>query len=536
MSTRSASHGTAGRREQGFSRLLARRLVGYRDEDLTALAAAMIAEPDAPSNDPEPEENLAVPSGYTYLGQFIDHDLTFETTSAFGTAQEPTNLRTPRLDLDCLYGAGPDDQPYLYASASGNGMRQGASLVLGRPLAGSPGRRDLLRIGTDRQARAVIGDPRNDENTLICNLQAAFIAFHNAVLNDVGKRYPGLSDRDAFERSRQLVRWTYQRIIIDDYLPRIIEPATYFAFRHRLEQQGEGAFKLYTPDKRGALPIEFAGAAYRFGHSMVRPGYKLNAGHAPQLIFTPGDGEDSLVGFGPLPDQHWVDWQRFFPINNGLNAMGKRPAQNINASEDRLQWAYRIDTALVDPLRLLPTSVGGGKSLADLNLRRGNLFGIVSGQTFAHAFGVAPLAHPYLVTRQGDEDGVRFVAIPSQFLDDTPLWLYVLAEAQRELVDTWIDKGGASDADVVLTKSDLLLGIPGPDDKRLRAPVAQLGPVGGMILMETFFGLLLADEQSILRIDTPEQRQLHDDWFAVFTEAGRRDLSMWQLLTFAGLT
>ena len=536
MHAPAAQHGSAGRREHSFSRLLARRLVPYRDEELTVLAAAMVAEPDAPSNDPEPEENLAVPSGYTYLGQFIDHDLTFETTSAFGSNQAPTNVRTPRLDLDSLYGAGPNDQPYMYATHTGDGLRKGASLVPGRALAGSPGRHDLLRVGSGRQARAVIGDPRNDENTLICNLHAAFIAFHNALVNDVGKRYPGLSDREAFERSRQLLRWTYQRIVIDDYLPRIVAPATYSTFRHRLDQQGEGAFRLYTPDKRGAIPIEFAGAAYRFGHSMVRPGYKLNAVHAPQLIFTPGDGDDSLVGFGPLLENHWVDWRRFFPINNEFSALGERPAQNVNTAPDRLQWAYRIDTTLVDPLRLLPTTVGAGMSLADLNLRRGNLFGIVSGQTFAAALGVPALDHVYLVTRAGDEEGVRFRPIGTQFLNDTPLWLYVLAEAQRELVDAWIGKGGTYDGDVVLTESDMLLGIAGPDDRRQRAPVAQLGPVGGMILMETLFGLLLADPTSVLRIGTPEQRLWHDDWFAVFTDGGKAEVSMWQLLTFAGLT
>ncbi len=532
MGTTLGSHGAAGRREASFSRLFKRRLIGYKDESLTALAKTMVGEEDDPSNEPDGEENLAGPAGYTYFGQFVDHDLTFETTSAFGQPQlAPTNLRTPRLDLDCVYGSGPDDQPYLYATETTATQRKGASLVLGRPLPGTQ-RHDLLRVGDGKGARAVIGDPRNDENTLVCNIQLAFIAFHNQVVAHLSQTVPALSDREVFEQSRQLVRWTYQRIVLEDYLPRLIEPATYFSFRHRVEQRGEGAFQLYTADKRGAIPIEFAAAAYRFGHSMVRTGYKLNADHQPQLIFTPGDGANSLLGFGPLPDTHWVEWKRFFPQNNQFKASEPGPAQNTIATSDRLQWAYRIDTSLVDPLAKLPTAISGGNSLADLNLRRANLFGVVSGQVVADAIGVAPLGPEHLVVRVNGEDGFGFAPIDKQFLGDTPLWFYILAEAQREVVDTWRRKGGGT---ALLDDDDLMLGVKDQNGNQ-RAPLAQLGPVGGNILLETFYGLLLADEQSVLTIATPEARQLHDRWFDFFTKQGQVEISMWRLLEVAGQT
>ncbi|MES2257638.1 MAG: peroxidase family protein [Pseudomonadota bacterium] len=476
-------------------------------------------------------------AGYTYFGQFVDHDLTFDTTSSFrNPGLAASNLRSPRFDLDCVYGAGPDDQPYMYATDSAGGRRKGASLVLGLPLAGSPGRRDLLRIGDGSGARAVIGDPRNDENSLVCNIQLAFIAFHNAVVAYLTTTEPTLGERDVFIRARKLVRWTYQRILVEDYLPRIIEPATYMTFVSRLERQGEGAFQLYIPAKRGGIPIEFAGAAYRYGHSMVRTGYKLNPVHVPQKIFTPGAGQDSLLGFGRLPDNHWIEWSRFFPKNNMFRANGERPAQNVNDAPDRLQWAYRIDTALVDPLSVLPDAVANGASLADLNLRRGNLFGLVGGQTVAEALGVAPLDPRYLVMRDARGGAFGYTDIPAPLRSDTPLWFYVLAEAQRDLVDLWRAKNAGAGSAQPLDDDDLRLGLADATGTRTRAPIAQLGPVGGMILLETFFGLLLADSDAFLAIASAEDRAHAEVWFRHFTQEGTLDISMWRLLDYAGLT
>ena len=74
-------------------------------------------EPGKPKVDPDDEENYGIPAGYTYLGQFIDHDITFDPMSSLMQQNDPEALidfRTPRLDLDNLYGRGPADQPYMY--------------------------------------------------------------------------------------------------------------------------------------------------------------------------------------------------------------------------------------------------------------------------------------------------------------------------------------------------------------------------------------------------------------------------------------
>ena len=555
MSQIPGTHGSVGLRERAFVRLFDKE-PGNDLAELKILAAAMIGNArDKASNAPDGEENLAVPAGYTYFGQFVDHDLTFDTTSSLTDANDgPTNLRTPRLDLDCVYGSGPDDQPYLYATEDAGGLFTGASLLLGDRLLGSPNRHDLLRAGTGAGARAVIGDPRNDENSIVCNIQAAMIQFHNVVAERLAGRDARLRGKNLFVAARKLVRWTYQQIVVDDYLPRVIEPATYNAFRTRLDLKGEWAFQMYKNDYRqlrSGMPIEFAGAAYRFGHSMVRTGYKLNTAHKQQKILTPDLGVDSLMGFGKLPADHWIEWSRFFPRNNEFPAKSPGPAQNTNTADDRLQWAYRIDASLVDPLKMLPIAIGNGTrdSLADLNLQRGNIFSLACGQTVADRLGQSPLDDKYLVVRSADSGPYGYKPIPASLKAATPLWYYVLAEAQRGLVDLWLKKNGGRPGNKGLNDGDLLFGLPddltlsdppeGQEDTRKRsdrAPIGQLGPVGGMLLMETFFGLLLADGESFMNVAAAADKTLSDEWFEFFTVNGNTAISMWRLLEVAGLT
>jgi hypothetical protein len=386
----------------------------------------------------------------------------------------------------------------------------------------------------------VIGDPRNDENSIVCNIQAAMIQFHNTVVARLAGHGGKLRGKPLFTTARKLVRWTYQQIVVEDYLRRVIEPATYSTFRTRLAEQGEKAFAMYQNDKRNlrsGMPIEFAGAAYRFGHSMVRTGYKLNEAHQPQKIFTPGAAEDSLMGFGRLPANHWIEWKRFFPRNNEFPANALGPDQNTNTAGDRLQWAYRIDASLVDPLKTLPIAIGDGASLADLNLRRGNIFGLPSGQMVAGRLGQAPLDDKYLVVRDSAASPYGYMSIPASLKKATPLWYYVLAEAQRELVDLWLAKNGGKPGKEVLDDDDLLKGLPDAKGQRNgRAPVGQLGPVGGMLLMETFFGLLLADGESYMNIGADADKTLRDEWLKFFTNDGHTAISMWRLLEVAGLT
>lgn len=510
-------HGLVGTRETTFSRLLPKRAQHDDDAALRRLAEQMIIEDNELNDGRDAEENLFVPAGFTYLGQFVDHDLTFDTTSNLDDqAAKPTNLRTPALDLDCVYGSGPADQPYMYAA-------DGAHL-----LPDDRNAKDLLRIpsGNPDYGRAVIGDKRNDENSIVCQIQLAFIKFHNAVVDKL--KGQGVAAGDLFERARAEVRWTYQRIVIEDLLPRIVNTLTYDFFMQRRAEKGDAAYTLYTPDKRHALPIEFAGAAYRFGHSMVRTGYRLNT-ETKKFVF---DGSvstaDSLVGFQPLPLAHVIDnWRRFFPDDS--LPPGAKSLKNIDPTEEnnpavRMQWAYKIDTSLVFPLSRLPPSIGGGQapnnlsSLASLNLRRGNLpeFALQDGQTFAQVLGEKPLDAKYLVTRadgatEGSATFASISAADASFLQSTPLWFYILAEAQTGMVDAWIE-GGKKD----LQEDDFFAGP---------ASATQLGPVGGRILMEVFNGLIDADPRSFRRAGVTA------GWQPLIGSK----LTFWHLLKFAGL-
>jgi hypothetical protein len=544
-------HGAVGTREQAFTTLLPLRAAGYPPHLLTDLAASMAAEPDSVKDGADTEENLWVPAGYTYFGQFIDHDLTFDNTSSLnpadagGVDRAPTNLRTPRFDLDSLYGDGPDAQPFMYAE-DGASLLFKDSYINQSQTSFDQAKQDLLR---SPNGRAIIGDKRNDENSLVSQIQLSFIKFHNAVVAQLNKRHPDLKSTNLFNTARNEVRWAYQKLVIEDFLPRIVKAEVLADLQKaKTPQERQSLYALYTEDKRINLPREFVVAAYRFGHSGVRFGYRLNAEPKNRFsIFAPSKppegkppNDESLLGFDPLPKSHVIDdWGRFFPSTNpldlpcdlGLPATGEDPNPEV-----RLQFAYKIDTTLVDPLTVLPPSVlptspnpGGAiqevadainadpvpekepekrdknrPSLALLNLLRGNVYKVQSGQAIARVLKekgfregadkgfapIEPLDPKYLVTRKPGK-GVKtfkFESIGSELLTDTPLWFYILAEAQQSVIDA-LEKLNAIAVD---GDGDF------SEDKLLDSTVArtQLGWVGGRIVAEVFYGLMDADKDS----------------------------------------
>ena len=505
-----SGHGLLGTREGRFVRLLPANPVPFDNNALRRLADRMIIDDTELNDGADAEENLFVPAGYTYFGQFIDHDLTLDTTSSFADpSAAASNLRTPAMDLDCVYGSGPDDQPYMYAP-------DGATLLPDDPAA-----KDLLRIpsGNPDYGRAVIGDKRNDENSIVCQIQLAMIKFHNAVVRKL--KADGVPSGQVFKRARQEVTWTYQHIVLEDYLRRIVNTHTYDFFTQRQAELGQAAYRIYKPALWTGLPLEFVGAAYRFGHSMVRTGYRLNA-QTKKMVFDGSDlTKDSLVGFQPLPLAHVIDdWRRFF-VDDSLPA-GFHPDRNSpeaveNNPAVRLQWAYKMDPSLVMPLQNLPPSIGGNNSLAALNLLRSNLptYALATGQTVAAALDEPPLDAKYLVTRTADGEDFTYKSIAEAdpvFLTATPLWFYILAEAQVGLVDFWNDKKKRAN----LEEDDFMSG---PGSR------SQLGPVGGRILMEVFSGLLDADPRSFR--NSPDATNWQPMIGKTFT--------FWHLLKFAGL-
>jgi hypothetical protein len=520
-------HGSVGLREQPFTELLPLRTEDYPAHQLAALAQSMQGEVDTVKDGPDPEENLWLAAGYTYFGQFIDHDLTFDNTSSLNPADSekksriPSNLRTPRFDLDSLYGDGPDAQPFMYAE-------DGASLLLKDSFENQcqssydQAHQDLLRAPN---GRAIIGDKRNDENSIVCQIHLAFVKYHNAVVKKLSKDFPELSGTALFDEARKQVRWTYQKLVIEDFLPRIVKAEVFANLTGTYEQRKYfNAYALYTEDKRSNLPREFVVAAYRFGHSGVRTGYRLNRETRLSIFPASTDSRpdtDSLLGFEPLPKSHVIDdWGRFFPKTEPIPFTVPEENRDIAASEEadpqvRLQFAYKIDPTLVDPITALPPSVlptsripGGAvqeaanaiapeklpapkdrPSLALLNLIRGNKYRVQGGQEIANFlksknFPVEPLAPKYLVTRQpADQDKFfTFEPIDKALQTDTPLWFYILAEAQQSVVD-----GITLDPDGTFDETRLLQG---------EGAKTQLGWVGGRIVAEVFYGLLDSDEES----------------------------------------
>ena len=430
-------------------------------------------------------DNPGIAAGYTYLGQFIDHDLTFDPASSLQSKNDPEALvdfRTPRFDLDCVYGRGPDDQPYLYAD-------DGLHMLLGRKVTGSsfdPNTRDVPRNTPNpgEPARALIGDPRNDENTIVSQLQATMLRFHNRVA-DFLTQPDGQTPK--FEDVQQVVRWHYQWIVLHDFLPTIIGKETLYDILPQLKPEVQHIshftphLKFYKWNKEPFIPVEFSVAAYRFGHSMVRPIYRLNSTLKERQVIFPdpnGDLTNSLTGFRAFPEDRAVDWTLFFPIED-------RPA----TGKTRVQAAYKIDSSLVNPLGTLPPSVAKDiPSLAERNLRRSLTMELPSGQAVACLMGLPIIPDDQLLVGKANADdaakNTRLIDISKEFRNNAPLWYYILAEAQQ----------------AVQQATQKLPKNPSEQDKAAVNTIpTRLGPVGGRIVGEVFVGLMFGDSHSYLR-------------------------------------
>jgi Animal haem peroxidase len=407
---------------------------------------------DAKLSRNNPDNGAPHTAGTTFFGQFLDHDMTFDTTSPLGVPTPPeqiANARTPSFDLDSVYGAGPSGSPQLYNLAD-----------LAKLRIESGGRfEDLPR---DASRTAIIADPRNDENLMIAGLHAAFILFHNRAVDDVRSANPSISTAAAFDEARRLTRWHYHWLILNQFLPQFVGQAT-------VDDVLRNGRRFYQPPTGAAfMPVEFQGAAYRFGHSMVRPSYRANRG-TPQtgpaffgFIFEPaGEGQSDPVDLrgGARAPRRFIGWETFFDFRDGEVRRNKL-----------------IDSKLSTPLFNLPLgTIPDGSpptSLPQRNLLRGVTWSLPSGQAIAQAIGVAPLRHNDLNELKGYGLG---------FETSTPLFYYVLKEAE------------------------------------LRAGGRTLGPVGGRIVAEVFIGLLQNDPGSWVRTQPSFRPTLGTGATGVFT-------------------
>ncbi len=417
-----------------------------------------------------------LPAGYTYFGQFIDHDITFDPVSLLTGATDPDgleNFRTPRFDLDSVYGGGPAVSPWLYQKDDPDKLLIGAA-------PGTAG--DLPR---NQDGIALVGDPRNDVQTIITQLHLAFLRFHNAVVDRVRAdpalvggvpatptpgwgASPEAPGQPGFPQIATLVRWHYQWIVLREFLPRIVgQPLADDVLHPRKTRRKDAAtgleadLELYKVRSRAWMPLEFSVAAYRFGHSLVRDAYQLNAALAPLPVFT-ASGED-LRGRRPLPAGWDIQWSRFF---DGLPA----------SAPGHTQVARAFDTKLSPAFSALPPAIDrAGRPLALLNLLRGNALALPSGEDVAAAVAAAT--------------GEPATTVQAGLPHPAPLWFWILKEAEA---------GGGQ----------------------------HLGPVGGRIVAETLVGIAHHDRASSLRAQP--------DWTPTLGPTPG-SFTMADLLTAAGL-
>lgn len=404
-----------------------------------------------------------IPAGYTYFGQFVDHDLSFTKEGGIiGAVTDPTQQRSPELELDSLYGKGPsnaESRAMYEGPVSAARFKIGMTTPTG-DVGPNPLPNDLLR---QPDQTALIPDPRNDENLLVAQTHLLFMKFHNKVLamlpsilpeHDVAQ--PGESP---FKRTQRIVTWHYQWIVWNDFVRRLIRPGVFASIANN------GPL-FYKPPRgqRPFMPVEFSVAAYRLGHSMVRDNYSHNRVFFDTSLdllfaFTGGGG---MFGSPTLPSNWIIDWRRFY---------------NLGASGVPLNFARKLDTKIGNSLFTLPGIPAGDAGNPDLaklavrNLLRGKIQKLPSGQQIANFMGAVIL--------QPNEINSGIAAVDA----DTPLWYYILREAEV------LGEGGN-----------------------------HLGPVGSRIVGEVFMGLLQGDADSYLR-RRPTWRPFLGTVFGVFEMA-----------------
>lgn len=501
---------------------------------LMRLGAGMIEAPapapGAPPAPAAPPRDSTIPSIYTYWGQFIDHDITLNTNGpddgsgahgdqALGDVVndpfrvfEPDvvrrslhNGRIPLLDLDSLYGSGP-----RFAGEKDRGTTRSeaayvpdsAKLRLGRigtepfgPFSlvapGDDPQRDLPRsteAGSERMP--LIPDSRNDENLIVAQFHVAMIRFHNAVVDWVARHEPwfAVTPRELFDRAQELVRFHYQWLVVNDYLRTLTKAGV-------LDSVLATGPTLFRPARRVSMPLEFAVAAFRFGHSMVRGAYDFNVnftGNGPggvaslDLLFRfTGNGGLSPNPANPSPalPSNWpVEWPR---LTDKGDPLAFRMARKIDPFlADGLGHLLNEGNTAPEPVKALL------KQLAQRNLLRGYMLAIPTGEAVAAELRARPLTPAQLRQNASSE-----VVAALDALDGTPLWYYVLKEAEVQGNGNF------------------------------------LGEVGSRILTETFVYLLRLDPESFMR-------RPGGDWtpaYGVRFEDGRLITTISDLLAFAGV-
>ena len=436
-------------------------------------------EPNVGSHNPSDAGVSIVPAGFTYFGQFVDHDITFDVSSTLEAetdAETINNMRSPALDLDALYGRGPGLDPFLYVFPSpplpstAIKFQVGTNRNFGTGGPSDNGKKEGMGLQTNfdvpRMAgmnTAVIGDPRNDENLIVVQFHHAMLRFHNAVVDLLlAAGFTG----DIFAEAKRMVTHHYQWAVVHDFLERICSA----------NAMNDAIRSVYVDvGSHFHMPVEFAVAAYRFGHSMIRDTYFVNFNFPTATL-------KQVFQFNRNPllpvFSNWVvDFNAFFEtsVATGTNNM-----------------ARKIDSFMANELEKLPGLSGLMAVLAARNLRRGLALGLPSGQGMADYFGIRPMSASELILGLPKDEVALLKSNGSLLLSRTPLWYYILREA------------------AVLNGGD------------------RLGPVGARIVAETFVTILKRDPSSYLNVP--------GGFKPILPAMSEGDFTVADLLEFSGVT
>jgi len=416
--------------------------IGTMIQGLTDLGNAMV---NSPTND---DSNIS--ANFTYVGQFLDHDITLTAIrdAEAGAINNPIfpivdptqinsvirNVRTGSNDLDSLYqtAAVTPDGHFALGKLSGE-------------VGGVTDGHDLPR---DPNNVPLIGDTRNDENLAVAQTHVAFLRFHNAIMD---KENVNADD------AQKLLTQHYQNIILNDFLAQVVNPEYIkqaLIYGNRFFKTGQNFF----------IPIEFTMAAYRLGHSMIREIYDFSA-NFPMASLNQLFNFSSSGGSVPAPEIWKIDWSHF--KNN---------------------TAKKIDTSIINVLASVP---GLNINLAARNLRRGYMFNLPIGQAVAD-FVLSDksliLSANEILNNSSPAEQAALSA--NNFQNKTPLWYYILKEAQ------------------------------------IRENGNRLGPVGTAIVAEVFIGTLLNSKFSILK---------EKDWKPTLASSQPGKFTFEDMLRYTGL-
>ena len=311
--------------------------------------------PEALPGATERRDNPAIPSGYTYLLQFVAHDLVQSALSLAVTEDNKAALVNHRLSpmrLDTVYGGGPDVCPFAYAKNADDAALPRARLRLGRIKTNGTGStapppRDIARAGRAEEptlpavkdiasapmaglSEPLIPDPRNDDHAIISQLTTLFHLLHNGLLAKLG-------DEDAksgpaataaryhhFLGARAVATTVYRNIVREDLLKRLLHPDVYQL------HTGSNPPTLDRWDDR--VPLEFSHGAFRCGHAMVRPEYRINSDNG--RLTSEALRQTSLRGPANMPlDERWiVRWSHFFELEGSQPNLSRRIGPDYTAA------------------------------------------------------------------------------------------------------------------------------------------------------------------------------------------------------------